>query len=41
MSAARRLKPQSTRGQKGLSRRSILRPCLPPTWPRWCMERGK
>ena len=30
LSAARRLKPQSTRGQKVLSRRSILRPCPPP-----------
>ena len=40
LSAARRLRPQSTLGQKVLSRRSILRPCLPPMWPRWCMRDG-
>ena len=26
---------------KVLSRRSILRPCLSPMWPRWCMGCGK
>ena len=34
-------RPQSARGQKGLNRRSILRPCPPPTWLRWCMDGGK